>query len=315
MVHVMRSDTFTFKTEDSTQLFVHRFQPDDGVARKAVVHVAHGMAEHGARYARFAGALTKAGYVVYANDHRGHGKTVTTSDELGFFAPSNGFRLVVRDLQELVVFEKAENPGLPVFLLGHSMGGFLVQSYMIEAGAGIRGAILSSTSGKPSLLASAGRVVARVERARLGARAKSALLHKLSFEAFNKPFGPAARTAFDWLSRDPAEVDKYVADPLAGFVVSTQLWVDVLDAVAAISRPEAQARIPKGLSVFAITGSEDPVSERTKSLQQLIGAYRRAGLTDVTHKFYAGGRHEMLNETNRDEVERDMIAWLDGHVP
>ena len=309
----MRADTLTFKVEDTRDIFVYRFRPDAGAATKGIVHIAHGMAEHAARYARLAEALTERGYVVYANDHRGHGKTATGADDLGFLAPSGGFGRAVQDLIQLVVFEKAEDPGLPVFLFGHSMGSFFAQAYMIEAGSSLRGVILSGSNGKPNLLASAGRLVARLERVRLGPHGRSALLTSLSFDAFNKAFQPN-RTGFDWLSRDEAEVDKYVADPLCGFSVTTQLWVDVLDGTAEIARPERQARVPKDLPVYIFAGSEDPVGERTRGLQQLLEAYRRAGLTDVRHKFYPGGRHEMLNETNRDEVTRDVTAWLDAHV-
>lgn len=304
----MRADTFTFKVEDQKDIFVYRFLPDEGVARKAIVHIAHGMAEHAARYARVAEALTAAGYVVYANDHRGHGKTAT-DDEFGFFAWSGGFKRAVQDLEQLLVFEKAENPGLPAVLFGHSMGSYLTQAFMIDAGWAIQGAVLSGSAGKPSPLASAGRLVARIERRRLGPKGKSALLNKLSFDAFNKGFAPN-RTAFDWLSRDEAEVDKYIADPRCGFVVTTQLWVDLLDALADIARPERQAKIPKDLPVYIFAGSEDPVGEKTKSLKQLVGAYQRAGLADVTHRFYEGGRHEMLNETNRDEVVRNLGAFV-----
>ncbi|MFT3766176.1 MAG: alpha/beta hydrolase [Minicystis sp.] len=152
--------------------------------------------------------------------------------------------------------------------------------------------------------------MARAERARLGPRGKSKLLNALSFDDWNKGFKPN-RTSFDWLSRDAAEVDKYVADPLCGFLVTTQLWVDLLDGTAEIADPARQAQIPKDLSVFIFAGSEDPVGGKTKGLQQLVAAYQTAGLRDVKHKFYPGGRHEMLNETNRDEVTRDVIAWLD----
>ena len=308
----MRADTFSFKAEDTTELFVYRWLPDEGVARKGVVHIAHGMAEHAARYARFAEALTAAGYAVYGNDHRGHGQTAKGPGDLGAFG-SGGFKRAVQDLEQLLVLEKSESPGLPVFLFGHSMGSFLTQAFLIESGAALKGAILSGSSGKPSLLASAGRLVARLERARLGAGGKSKLLNTVSFDAFNKAFAPN-RTGFDWLSRDAAEVDKYVADPLCGFEVTTQLWVDVLDANADNARPDRQARVPAALPVYVFAGSEDPVGEKTASLKQLVGAYQKAGLKDVTHRFYQGGRHEMLNETNRDEVTRDVVAWLDAHL-
>ena len=308
----MRSSDFTHQASDGKRLFVYRFLPAEGTAVKAVVHIAHGMAEHAARYARVAEALTLAGYAVYANDHRGHGKTAS-ADELGFFASEGGFARVVADLAELVAHEKKEHPGLPVVLFGHSMGSYMAQAFVIERGRELAGVVLSASAGKPNALASAGRLVARAERLRLGERGKSKLLQSLSFEAFNKQFAPT-RTAFDWLSRDAAEVDKYVADPLCGFAVTTSLWVDVLDALGAIAGPERQARIPKDLPIYVFSGSEDPVSEKTKSLEQLLAAYRLAGIRDVSHRFYPSARHEVLNETNRDEVTRDLVVWLDAHI-
>jgi alpha-beta hydrolase superfamily lysophospholipase len=306
----MRADTFTFKAEDQKELFVYRFRPDEGAPVKAFVHIAHGMAEHAARYARVAEALVGAGYAVYANDHRGHGKT--GAGELGWLGP-DGFRRAVQDLVQLLVFEKAENPGAPAVIFGHSMGSYMVQAFLIENGSQVRAAVLSGTGGKPPAIASAGRVVARIERMRVGARGVSGLLQSLSFDDFNKAFRPN-RTAFDWLSRDEAEVDKYIADPLCGFPVSTQLWIDLLDGLGDIARPDRQAKVPRDLPIYVFAGSEDPVGARTKSVEQLLGAYGRAGVLDVAHKFYPGARHETLNETNRDEVTRDLVAWLDTHV-
>jgi alpha-beta hydrolase superfamily lysophospholipase len=306
----MRADTFTFKADDDHELFVHRFLPDEGVAKRAVVHIAHGMAEHGARYERLAEALTGAGYVIYANDHRGHGRTAKRDEDLGFFGSSRGFRRTVRDIDELVALEKQDNPGLPVILFGHSMGSYMIQRFIIDHGRLVQGAVLSATSGKPNALASAGRLVARAERLRLGDRGRSKLLNDLSFGQFNRAFAPT-RTDFDWLSRDPAEVDKYMRDPRCGFICTTSLWVDLLDELAELHRPENQARIPADLPVYLFAGSRDPVGDNTKSIERLIDAYRRAGLRDITQRFYPEGRHEMVNEINRDEVARDLLAWLD----
>ena len=291
---------------DGKKLFVRRFLPEG--AAKAVVHVAHGMAEHSARYAPLAEALTGAGYAVYANDHRGHGKTATTPDQLGFF--EGGLERVLTDLVELVAFEKNEHPGLPVALFGHSMGSFFTQRLMQTHGAEFQAVVLSGSAGKPNLLAAAGRSIARLERLRLGSHGKSRLIRALAFDAFNKPFNPKP-TRFEWLSRDRAEVDTYATDPLCGFGCSIELWVGVLDLLRDLALPERQARIPKSLPVYVFSGSEDPAGDRTRSVQQLLGALRTAGLTDVTHRFYEGGRHEMLNETNRAEVVHALLAWLD----
>jgi alpha-beta hydrolase superfamily lysophospholipase len=309
----MQTDTSRFRTSDGEALFLYRFAPDPGTREKGVVHIAHGMAEHAGRYARLAEALTAAGYVVYADDHRGHGKTAPSPSALGYPGDGVDFPRMMRDLVELAGFERSEHIGLPFCLFGHSMGSYLAQLFMIHDGGMLDAAVLSGTSGKPNALAAAGRLVARAERARLGPRGKSALLGKLSFGRFNAPFEPG-RTAFEWLSRDPAEVDKYIADPFCGFPVSTSLWVSLLDTLGEISDAKEQDKIPKSLPIYVFAGSEDPVGEQTSSVDQLLGAFRRAGLRKVTHRYYPGGRHEMVNETNREEVTRDLIGWLDEHL-
>jgi alpha-beta hydrolase superfamily lysophospholipase len=307
----MQASTFTVTAPDGAALFVHRWLPDGSA--KAVVQIAHGLAEHGGRYARLAQALTEAGYAVYAGDHRGHGRSVATPADLGFFGERDGWRLVVDDLWRLNRRIAADHPGLPIILVGHSMGSFLAQDFISEHGDALAGVVLSGSDGKPLALAALGRLVARVERLRLGRRGRSEVLHAFSFGAFNKPFAPI-RTAFDWLSRDPAEVDKYAADPLCGFPASVQLWIDMLDALGEIADPGRQARIPKTLPILVIAGSRDAVSRNTKGLDQLLAAYRAAGLQKVTHRFYPEGRHELFNEINRDEVTRDLIAWMDSVV-
>lgn len=303
----MRADTFSFESDDGHRLHVYRFLPEG--APRGVVHISHGMAEHAGRYARLAEALTQRGYAVYANDHRGHGRTATGPTELGFFAASGGFDRVVRDLARLIAHEKQEHPGLPVTLLGHSMGSFLAQEYALQHGSELRALVLSGSSGKPTPLAQLGRGIARLERWRLGERGRSALLSALSFDAFNKRFGPT-RTAFDWLSRDPAEVDKYIADPLCGFRVTTTLWVDVLDGAARIADPQRQARLPRELPVYLFGGSRDPVGGEA-GINQLLADYRAAGLRRVTCRLYPDARHEVLNESNRSEVVQDLLRWLD----
>jgi alpha-beta hydrolase superfamily lysophospholipase len=309
----MRSTTFTFKASDGQPLFGYKWQPAEGEAPRGVVHIAHGMAEHAGRYARLAEALARAGYVVQATDHRGHGKTAERDEDLGFFTTSGGWKRVVRDQGELIDRARDEHPDLPLIALGHSMGSFMTQELMYTRPEALDAAVLSGSNGKPSPLVAAGRVIARVERRRLGERGKSALIHSLSFESFNKAF-KSPRTLFDWLSRDPIEVDKYIADPRCGFVCSTAFWVDMLDALPALARPESHARIRKDLPVYVVAGSEDPVSERTKGLTQLVAAYRRAGLYRVTCRIYEGARHEIFNEVNRDQVTSELIHWLDKNV-
>jgi alpha-beta hydrolase superfamily lysophospholipase len=303
----VETSSIRLAAEDGVELFVYRWAPDG--PPRAVVQIAHGMAEHGGRYARLAGALTAAGYAVYADDHRGHGRTARTPEDLGFFAPADGWAKCVADLWQVNRRIAADYPGTPIIFLGHSMGSFLGQDFIAQHGAALAGVVLSGSNGKPPAIALLGKLIARLERLRIGRRGRSALLDRMGFGAFNKPFEPA-RTRFDWLSRDPLEVDRYMADPLCGGRSTTQLWIDLLGGLSRIARPSLQARIPKDLPIHLIAGGRDPVTRNTKGLEQLIGAYRKAGLTRISHRFYAGARHELFNETNRAEVTSDLIAWL-----
>jgi alpha-beta hydrolase superfamily lysophospholipase len=312
------ASTFTLTTPDGVDLFVYRWLPNGGPRNdrpKAVVQIAHGLAEHAARYARLAAALNAAGYAVYANDHRGHGRTVKSAADLGFFAERDGWRKCVDDLWQLNRHVAAAHPGLPIVLLGHSMGSTLAEQFMGDPdhGDALAGVVLSGANGKPTLLAKIGSAITRAERLRLGARGKSKLVQSLTFDAFNKKFAPA-RTAFDWLSRDPAEVDKYVADPLCGFPATVQLWLDLLQGWAAVSRVAHRNRVPKALPLYLISGGRDPVSANTRQLGPWMAEYRAAGGVNVTYKFYPDARHELFNEINRDEVTTDLIGWLDQVV-
>ena len=303
---------FWHQASDGKALFVRKVRPEG--ALRGIVHIAHGVGEHSARYLRVAERLAAEGFVVFADDHRGHGKTAATPAELGSFGPG-GIHRVVDDLVELMRFEKLEHPGLPFVLFGHSMGSYLAQEFMLRHANDVAAVVLSASAGKPSALASFGRYVARLERLRLGASGKSSILRGLSFDAFNKPFAGSGPTKFEWLSRDRAEVDMYVADPFCGFDASTSLWVELLDLLGEIASPERQAQLPKGLPVRIISGSEDPANERAKGARQLAAALQKAGLTKVDLTVYEGARHELLNETNRDEVTRELIGWLNTHVP
>jgi alpha-beta hydrolase superfamily lysophospholipase len=302
------SDTFALASADGPPRFVYRWLP--GAAPKAALQIAHGLVEHAGRYGRLAEALTGAGYAVYAGDHRGHGRTAPTPEDLGFFAEHDGWRKCVDDLWVLNQHIAANHPGLPIVLIGHSMGSFMAQHFISEHGEALSGVILAGSDGKPARRTRALRTIARIERLRLGPRGRSALVHSLAFGSLNKQFAPV-RTEADWLSRDSAEVDKYVADPLCSFRPTLQLWVDLLGALDEIANPARQALIPKQLPISVIAGTRDPTSANSKGLKQLLCAYRAAGLQRVSYRFYPEARHELFNETNRDEVTRELIAWLD----
>jgi len=310
----MKSDTFTFKASDGTKIAAYRWLPAAKSNIKAAVQIAHGMAEHAARYERFAKVLVKAGYAVYANDHRGHGKTAGALENVGYFADEKGWDKVVDDMLVLTKLIRKENPKVPIFLFGHSMGSFLSRHYAMLHGNEIKGLILSGTGGDPGLLGKIGLFVAKREAAKKGRKTRSPLLDKLSFGAFNKAFKPN-RTNFDWLSRDNAEVDKYVADPYCGDVFTAGFFCDMLEGLAFINNAGNIARIPRELPIYLFSGSLDPVGANTKGVLKAYNALVKAGIRDVTYRFYQDARHETLNETNRDEVFQDVIDWLNSHRP
>ena len=304
----MPGSEFDFRADDGQTLLARRWLPEG--PPRAIVQIAHGLAEHSARYARLAAALNSAGYAAYANDHRGHGPKAAPAD-LGHFADEGGWDKVVGDLWTFNRLIAAELPGTPIIFLGHSLGSFLGRGFIARHSDALAGVALSGSSGKPPAIATLGRLIAREERLRLGKRGKSDPILQMWFGEFNKPFKPA-RTAFDWLSRDEKEVDAFVADPLCGFPFTTQLAIDVLDALPHVTSRKSLAAIRKDLPIYVFSGERDPVGANIKGLIQDLKA---AGFTELTTRIYPGARHETLNELNRDEVTRDFIAWLDGIEP
>jgi alpha-beta hydrolase superfamily lysophospholipase len=304
----MPGSEFDFRADDGQTLLARRWLPEG--PPRAIVQIAHGLAEHSARYARLAAALNEAGYGVYANDHRGHGPRAAAAD-LGHFADEGGWDKVVGDLWTFNRLIAAEFPGTPIIFLGHSLGSFLGRGFIDKHSDALAGVALSGSNGKPPAIATLGRLIAREERLRLGKRGKSDPILQMWFGEFNKPFKPA-RTAFDWLSRDEKEVDAFVADPLCGFPFTTQLAIDVLDALPRVTSRESLTAIRKDMAIYVFSGERDPVGANIKGLIQDLKA---AGFTELTTRIYPGARHETLNELNRDEVTRDFIAWLDGIEP
>jgi alpha-beta hydrolase superfamily lysophospholipase len=305
----VKATTFSFAANDGNEVFVYQWWPAQEVPLRAVVQIAHGMGEHAGRYERVAERLTAAGYAVCANDQRGHGRTAHTSADLGHLADGDGWNKAVRDIYDLNRRIRADNPALPIFLLGHSMGSLMLQQYLLEHADTIDGAILSSSTRIEGLARRLVVAIARFERRRLGKRAQSPLLRWLLFGRFNRSFEPA-RTRYDWLSRDESRVDEYIADPLCGFVLSAQGMCDMFEALGPLANPRNVERIPRGLPIYVFSGSRDPAHGKLAGLRRLLATYERAGLERVTHRLYEDGRHEMFNETNSAEVCDDLIDWM-----
>lgn len=316
MATIRRSDRakvskFTFRGRDGKELFAERWLPSKAPA--AIVQIAHGVSEHKERYADFAASLVEQGFGVYANDHRGHGETAGSVEALGFFAEKEGWEVVVDDMHLLSVRAREEHPGVPLFLLGHSMGSLLARSYVILHGAELAGALFSGTAGSAGLLGFIGGFITAGEIRKHGARALSPKLNNLAMGANNKKFEPK-RTDFDWLSRDTSVVDAYIADPYCGFVPSAGFFADLLHGLNRINAAKEIAKTPREIPILFFSGEYDPVGDYTKGVSQVVRKFKRVGMRDVTCRFYKDCRHECLNELNRDEVYGDVIDWITAHL-
>jgi alpha-beta hydrolase superfamily lysophospholipase len=267
------------------------------------------MAEHGGRYARLAGDLNRAGFVVWAHDHRGHGLNPTPPVGLGHFGDTDGWHALVADAWAVSERMLATFPGVPLVLFAHSMGSFLGQTLMAERGTAYRAVVLSGTNGPPGAQEAVARGLAHAQYVALGGRRPGTWLEKAVMGTYNRRCAPN-RTKFDWLSRDEREVDAYAADALCGFTLTARSWLDFLASKPALGSRAHLQRIPRALPVHVIAGTRDPVGEESRGVERLLRAYHEAGLTRVTHRFYEGARHELVNETNRDEVTRDLIGML-----
>jgi len=285
----MDATDFTITSADGEEVFVHRWS---GPGRpRAVVQIAHGMGEHAARYARLAAALVERGYAVVANDHRGHGRTAGSPDRHGDLGAA-GWTGLVDDMALVTARARSDAPGVPVVVLGHSMGSFALQQHLLDHSGDIDGAVLSGTSATDVIAAGLDPT------------------QPADLTAFNAPFEPA-RTDYDWLSRDEAEVDAYVADPACGFGLAVEGMAGLLRDAPATADPQRLAAIRTELPILIMSGDADPLAGGGELVELVGQRYRDAGVKDVTVMRYPGARHEIFNETNRDEVTADLLAWLD----
>ncbi|MEM9918280.1 MAG: alpha/beta hydrolase [Bacteroidota bacterium] len=310
----MQTSTAAFTSEDQQQIHYHYWLPAKGTPVRAILQIVHGMAEHAARYARFAALLCERGYAVYASDHRGHGRTAGTPEKVGYFSDKNFWESTLKDLKAFRQLAQEKHPKVPIFLFGHSMGSLLSRDWISRSGGLPAGVILSATAGDPgALLNSLGLLIAKSAAAIRGRQRRNALLNTLTFGKFNQSFRPN-RTTFDWLSRDDAEVDKYVADPYCGPVFTTGFFVDLLGGVQRINQSKTYDATPDQLPILLIAGERDPVGDMGEGVRQVYEAYRKVGVQDVVCKLYPQARHELLNETNREEVVNDLLNWMEERL-
>ncbi len=308
----MTKREFFFGSADrKTQIHCIEWRPEE--TPRAILQIAHGIASHVSRFEPLAEYMCARGVAVVGNDHLGHGESVAGEDDRMIFAETGGWEMALSDLRTLTGLTRETFPGVPLFLLGHSMGSFLARCYAIKWQDGIDGLILSGTGQQSAALVKAGRTMAEGEVKRHGARYKSDRLEKLMFGSYTRQIKPC-RTPLDWLSRDPETVDRYMADPQCGGVPAAALVCDMLGGIAYMSRAENQKRMNKTLPVFFFSGDADPVGDYGKGVIRSYLGFLDAGMQDVTLKLYPGGRHEMLNEINKDKVYQDILNWLNSKL-
>jgi len=306
----MTTSEYKIKSIDGQEIQVYEWLPDNPDKLKGIVQIAHGMAEHGARYADLAGFLVMHHYAVFAMDHRGHGKTAGKLENVGFIAKKDGWKKLVVDFRNLSLYIKEKYPDKPLYLFGHSMGSFVVRNMIIEPGLKIHGSILSGTGGDPGLLGQIGVSLTHTLLWFFPANSASPFMDKLSFGAFNKAFKPN-RTKFDWLSRDNDQVDKYVSDPFCGTIFSLKFFNDLLKGLLYISKQASINKVSEDLPILLFSGDKDPVGNNGGGVVEVYNKYKKAGIKNLTMKLFPEGRHEMLNEINRHEVYQFVLDWLE----
>ena len=304
------STSFYLPCADGHQMPVYNWLP--ATEPSCIVHVAHGMAEYAERYASIAPFFLKNNIGLYAHDQRGHGRAVPSTDDLGR-TPENWFYKQVDDLKFVLQFLQQTHPGKKIFLLGHSMGSFIAQRYFQLYGNEINGLILSASNGQQDPLMPLGIGIAWIQKNILGPHSKAILLDKLSFGKFNAKFKPN-RTNFDWLSRDHSSVDKYMADPLCGFISTASYFYYFFQGIRDAFKKSNIEKIKKSIPVYCFAGDKDPVGLCGRGVLKLIENWKTAGATDITFDLYNDGRHEMLHEINKEQVLANILRFINRNL-
>lgn len=280
---------------------------------RAIVQIIHGIAEYIDRYDEFMSFLADNGIIAVGTDHLGHGKSIESEEQTGFFAYDNGWDYAVRDEEVLRLAVHENYPELPIIVFGHSMGSFMARTLLIRYPDAFNAAIISGTGNQGAALVNGGLFMGNLVTGLKGAHHYSKFLNNLAFGSYNKIYDNP-KTEYDWLSRDEANVQKYIDDPLCGFIPSCSLFRDMMAGVKFITNKKNLTAMNKDMPVYFMSGDMDPVGECGKGVQKAYNNFLEAGMKDVSIKLYPGGRHEMLNEINKDEVYTDILAWLGSKI-
>ncbi|MCM1327698.1 MAG: lysophospholipase [Bacteroidales bacterium] len=309
----MKKEEFYFDSCDGEhKLHGVRYIPEQGEVT-CVLQIVHGMAEYVERYEEFAKFLTDRGVVVTGEDHLGHGKSVDANGIYGYFCKHDPATVVVKDVHRLRKLTQKLYPKVPYVILGHSMGSFILRNYLCCYGAGISGAVIMGTGMPASALVKLSKIIARMQRIVCGERHISKFLDKAVFGNYNKGIAEP-RTDFDWLSRNGASVDAYIKDPLCGFVFTANGFYTLFELITRVQKKRNLEKVPKTLPLLMLSGTADPVGEYGQGVRRAYRSFREVGVNDIKLKLYRKGRHELLNETNKNVVMQDIYDWMQDAV-
>lgn len=300
---------FEFLSADGrSRVHVQEWIPEGEV--KAVVQICHGMVEYIDRYDEFAKYLNEKGYYVIGHDHLGHGKTARDERELGHFPEKCGNQYLQSDIHSLRKITEKKYPQVPYYMLGHSMGSFLLRQYLMSRGKGLTGAVIMGTGDQPGRLAAAGQMMCRMIAGIKGWRYRSALIDNMAFGGYNRKFKPG-KTGKEWLSSDPKVPEKYIKDPFCSFRFTVGAYYQMFEGIKIAAGKKGAEAVPKDLPVFFVAGAEDPVGAFGKGVKRVCERFQKSGIRDVSLKLYEGDRHEILNETDRKQVYEDLYNWME----
>ena len=310
---MIKKELYFDSRDGKTSLHAVRWTPDNPEDIVCVVQIVHGMAEYVERYEEFAGFLTARGIVLTGEDHLGHGKSVGEGGKYGYFCEQDPATVLVRDVHRLKKITQELYPDVPYVIMGHSMGSFIVRNYICRYGTGIAAAIIMGTGMQSRAALNLSKAAAGIQRLFCGPGHVSRLIDRFAFGGNNRRV-EHPRTPFDWLSRDGERVDRYIADPLCGFVFTVNGFGALFELISRLYDVSNLEKVPKNLPVYMVSGTGDPVGGYGKGVRRAYDSLRERGLEKLDLKLYEGGRHELLNETNRDEVMRDIYQWLERTV-
>lgn len=302
-----KEDFFFNSTSGTTKIHAVRYLPDGEI--KAILQITHGMVEYIERYEDFALFMASKGFLVTGHDHLGHGKSVNSHKELGYFAKEDGNRSVLYDIFQLTQITKEAYSNLPYFLLGHSMGSFYTRQYLCEFGQELDGGIIMGTGNQPKLLLQTGCLLIKTISIFKGWHYRCKFVNNMAFGSYNKQFEPA-RTNKDWLSKDTTQVDMHVNDPLCNYIFTLNAYYNMFRGMLRLHDKKLLSRMPKELPIFFVAGDMDPVGNFGKGVLQVAESFKELGMKKVDVKLYPNDRHEILNETDRAQVYQELHDWL-----